>query len=224
MPLRKYRLSRTEQGTYLAAAQELVAFGLDVEISQKWLEASRTLDIAVADGLPSLACESPSGVLAYAVCVRLVARSRVTLVDCQIATKWDDQILLESFDARTLVCRSGSLEYPRSEILNERIEKSLRFHYRGQMVEGMILASGLKPVPNMYPPGTAVPYQLTFTDSLGNEMGVEAKIFVERTAKRKNAAVRTKNGTGLHGPQKTPESSDVVVRCAYLSDKNLFSV
>jgi hypothetical protein len=38
---------------------------------------------------------------------------------------------------------SRILQHWHLSVLNQRIENSVRFHYRGQMVEGMILASGL---------------------------------------------------------------------------------
>jgi hypothetical protein len=42
--------------------------------------------------------------------------------------------VLESFDERSLVCKLEGLEYPRSEVLNQRIDNSLRFYCRGQMI------------------------------------------------------------------------------------------
>ena len=71
--------------------------------------------------------------------------------------------MLESFEEGSPICELGSLEYPRSQVLNDRIENSLRFHYRGQMIEGMILASGLKRIPEAYRTGAIAPFQITFT-------------------------------------------------------------
>ena len=65
------------------------------------------------------------------------------------------------------------------------------------MVEGMILATGIRPIPQAFGQGMLVPFELTFEDQFENEISVEAELSVERTAKPKRAAVRC--GTGLYG-------------------------
>jgi len=209
MPLTKRSLTRAEMAEHLARAKQLRAAGLDIEIPEEWQENSCVLDIVVAGGCASLVCDSLTGGVHYAVGVRLVARLRVTLVDFRLTTEWDDQIVLHSFVGQTPLCRLGRLEYLRSEVLNQRIENSLRFHYRGQMVEGMILASGLKPIPEAHRTGAIVPFRLTFTDSLGHEIGVEAELFVDRTAKRQKVPVHP--SSRLFGPAEIPEVIEVVV-------------
>ena len=84
------------------------------------------------------------------------------------------------------------------------------FHYRGQMVDGVILASGLEPVPDEYRTGAIVPFQLTFTDSLEHEIGVGAELYVDRAAKHKIAAVRPRSN-GLFGPGKNQQPSEIAV-------------
>ena len=118
-------------------------------------------------------------------------------------TSWDDGIVLESFDERSPVCKFGGLVYPRGGVLNGRLENSLRFHYRGQMVEGMILASGLERIPHTYLTGAISPFQITFTDSLEQEISVEANLCVDRTAKPKNHGLRPRNG-GLYARSEIP--------------------
>ena len=66
------------------------------------------MDISVAGGLGSLVSESSHGGVHYAVWVRLVARYACRLLGCRITTRWDDQIVLNSFDERASLCKLGS--------------------------------------------------------------------------------------------------------------------
>ena len=199
MPTRKVHLNTAETANYFAAAKELQMVGLDLNIPREWSQQSRLLDVAVAGGPASGAFDLPNGGVGYAIYLRLVARrSRLILQDFEITTQWDDRISLLSVDECGPVCKLGWLPYSRKEVLNQRIQTSLRFHYRGHMIEGTILAMGLKPIPEAYRTGAHVPFQLTFTDSLGHEVNVEAELYYERTTKRKNTSVR--RGAGLYEP------------------------
>ena len=120
------------------------------------------------------------------------------------------EISLLNFDEGSPICRIGWLTYSRSELLNQGFDNSLRFHYRGQMIEGTILAMGLQPIPAAYRTGMRVPFQLKFADPLGRQIDVEAELYLERMAKRKNAVVRL--GTGLYEPHKTATTCAVSAR------------
>ena len=134
----------------------------------------------------------------YAICIRLVARQpRLILPHYEITTEWDHQISVLNFDEGR-ICNLGSLTYSRDQILNHDLINSLRFHYSGQMIEGTILAMGLRPIPIAYRTGAHISLQLTFGDSLGHEVNVEAELYYERTTKRKNTSVR--RGAGLYEP------------------------
>ena len=76
------------------------------------------------------------------------------------------------------------------------------------MLEGTILATGLQPIPATYRTGMRVGVRLTFADSLGHEIDVEAKLYVNRTAKIKNAALRL--GRGLYEPLAQRETDAVL--------------
>jgi hypothetical protein len=195
VPNRKVRLNRAEQARYLKTLRELQADGHDFEIPEELLENSRAVDITVAGGPASSAFESSRGTF-YAIGVRLVAERPDTLMDCRIRTDWDDHIVLRSFDEARPVCRLGPLSYSRAEVLNQRIENALRFDRRGDWFEGMILANGLRPIPEKYLDGAIVPFQLTFEDVFGEEISETAKLFVARTEKQRPAEQR---GTGLYG-------------------------
>jgi hypothetical protein len=197
MPITKSRLSKTEQGKYLACLKELRAGRCDVEIPLQWLEESRALDIVIRCDGSTAVVECPRGGVFYAVYTRLVARqSYVILLDCSCETEWDEQIALQSFQQTESIYRLGCLQYPSREVLNDRIENSLRFSHRGQMVEGVILFAGLKPIPEHYCLGASVPFKLTFLDQFENEIEIKSELFVNRETKRKTRDARP--SSGLH--------------------------
>jgi hypothetical protein len=105
--------------------------------------------------------------------------------------------VLNGFGDRAL-CKLGHLDYTQDEVLNQRIEESLLFSHPGDVVEGVILATGVWPIPQVFGRGMRVPFELTFEDQFENEINVESELCVEREAKPKRAAVR--RGTGLYGP------------------------
>lgn len=200
MPTRKTHLNKSEQAKYLLTLRQLQASG--IEIPDGLLEDSRALDITVARGPASWVFDSSRGTF-YAIGVRLVAERPNTLLDCRVRTNWDNHIVLRSFDEERLVCKLGPLSYSRAEVLNQRFENGLRFDRRGDWVEGMILANGVRPIPEKYLDGAIVPFQLTFEDVFGEEIIETAKLSVARTGKERPAEQR---GTGLYGPSRSSES------------------
>jgi hypothetical protein len=198
MPIRKVHLNAAENANYLAAAKELQIGGLDLDIPMEWSQQSRLLDIEVAPGPASMAVDLANAGVGYAICIRLIARQpRLILPHYEITTEWDQQISILDFDERR-ICKLGSLTYSRDQVLNHELINSVRFHYSGQMIEGMILAMGLRPIPVAYRTGAKVPFKLAFGDSLGREINVEAELYYERTTKRKNTTIR--RGAGLYEP------------------------
>ena len=182
MPIKKLRLSRADEARHFTALRELQATGLALEIPAELLEDSSAVDIG-------------SGIF-YSTLVRLVATRPCTLLDCRIGTDWDDHIVLSSFDDERPYYKLGPLRYSQGEVLNQRIENGLRFHRRGDMFEGMILANGLRPIPGEYLDRALVPFQITFEDQFGEESTAAARLSLARTAKQRPAIQR---GTGLYG-------------------------
>ena len=195
MPIKKLRLSRADEARHFTALRELQATGLALEISAELLEDSSAVDIMVAGGPASSVFVSSSGIF-YSTLVRLVATRPCTLLDCRIGTDWDDHIVLSSFDDERPYYKLGPLRYSQGEVLNQRIENGLRFHRRGDMFEGMILANGLRPIPGEYFDRALVPFQITFEDQFGEESTAAARLSLARTAKQRPAIQR---GTGLYG-------------------------
>jgi hypothetical protein len=192
MPIRKLRLSRLEEAEHLVCLRQLQAEGHDVEIPEQWPEKADALDIEVGPPLENMVFDvRNSGVVYYAIRARMMARrSEVILTDCEITPDWDDQVLLLNFDEGKILCKLGCLDFERREVLNSRLENQVRFHDRGEIVEGWILASGLEPIPNQYRTGAIAPCRLNFTDQFHHEIEVRAYLSVLRTSRQENASVR----------------------------------
>ena len=187
------------------------AEGIDVEVPELWLQRARPLDIFVDGGPKSFIFDLPDGRAGYVIGLRMVPRRRVTLLHyCQITTAWDDQIMLDggldNREGRPPMYRLFQLLYPLNQVLNQRIENQLKFQGRGQMAEGFLLASGLKPFPGDYHHGMAAPIVLTLFDQNENEICQNAELFVDRTWQHERKVVHPKSS--LRDPVEIPETSE----------------
>jgi len=212
MPHRKARLTRTEQIEYRSAAQQLHAQGLIAKLPE-WLESTPSVDIQI-NHMTSEVSELPSGQAYYAVWVHLVARQPgLILEDCRITTSWDDQIVLASDEAKSLCGPEGAVYMPHG-VLNEALENALRFHRRGDLVRGTILAWGLRRIPDVYRTDSTVPLELTFTDSLGIPFAVQGAAHVTRCPESTKGMRRPKESLfdGICQP-----TIAEIARIAYLS-------
>jgi len=189
MPIQKACLSRSEKAEDRNCLRELRAEGIDVNCPADSLEDVPALDITVVGGLVSLIFNLPSGLAGYAIWLRLVAgRSGLILPEqCEITTKFDEQIVFECFDPRGPISQLGQCSYLQEEVLNDRFP--LRFR-RGHLIEGVILATGLKPIPQEYVQGMKVPLQLRFWDQFENEFRAEAMLSVDRSTTPRQRSVR----------------------------------
>jgi hypothetical protein len=192
MPILRPRLSRTEAREYRRCLREMRAEGIDVNSPDDSLEDVPALDITVVGGLASLIFNLPSGRAGYAIWLRLVARRSGLILPepCEITTKFDDQIVFECFDPRGPISQLGQCSYLEEEVLNDRFP--LRFH-RGHLIEGVILATGLKPIPQEYVQGMTVPLKLTFWDQFGNEFSAEPMLSVDRSTTPRQRLVPTRS-------------------------------
>lgn len=196
MPSKKKRLTQAERGMYFNAARELRQAGVEIKILEELLVSARAIDFYLAspDGLGSMVSQSSNGGVHYVVWVRMVARHAGSLLDCQLTTRWDHNILLNSFNDRA-ACKLGEVDYPQADVLNQRIEESLRFCHRGNIVEGVILATGIRPIPEAFRQGMLMPFELSFEDEFENQTIVAGDLSVNRTARSKELPARC--GTGL---------------------------
>jgi hypothetical protein len=184
--------------SHLARAERMLAAGVDIQIRDEWREPARAqdhnLDIAVAGGCATFAFDLTAARAGYIISVRLVGRALGAVLDCRLTTSWDDHIVLASFnDGGDPMCRLGRVEYPRDQVLNLRIQNSLRFQ-RGQIIEGLILASGVNPIPEAYRHGQIVPITLAFLDQNENQIRETAGLFVDRLWKPKHKFAPHKTG------------------------------
>ena len=86
----------------------------------------------------------------------------------------------------------GHRDFPRSQVLNQRIMNSLKFHGADDTVEGVILFTGLKPMPLEFYQGMAVPFTLIFLDQNENEIRQGADLSVDRTWEPERKVARPK--------------------------------
>src|SRR6266481_5751772 len=75
----------------------------------------------------------------------------------------------------------ASASFPNRKYCNDRFP--LKFHRCGHMIEGVILATGLEPIPKEYVQAMTVPVKLTFEDQFGNEISAEKELSVDRSTK-----------------------------------------
>jgi hypothetical protein len=213
MSICKPRLSRAKEAEHRDYLRKLQAEGVDVEIPEEWQEHLRALDIVVGGPTENMVFESATGGIHYAVLLRLVVeRSGMILTGWDLSTDYDDQIVTESFDDRDRVWKLGGREYSQSEVLNSRIARNLILP-RGRIIEGCLLATGLRRVPAHYSNFAAVPFRLNLWDQFGNEIGAEeGTLSVLRKAQQGNASVG--KGSGLHGPDVTGERPEPSVGVA----------
>ena len=92
------------------------AEGIDVNSPDDSPEYVPALDITVVGGPVSLIFNLPSGLAGYAIWLRFVARKSGLILpeQCEITTKFDDQIVLESFDLGGPFCTLGQCSYLRN--------------------------------------------------------------------------------------------------------------
>jgi hypothetical protein len=197
MPTIKRSLPRADLLANLVRARKLRADGVDLQIREEWEESARSLDVLVDGDFAAVVYDLPGGTAAYAIWVRLVARRRVTLTDCRLFTDWDEVITLAGyFDDREPLWWLGHQDFPRRRVLNPRIMNHLRFDGYDSAVEGVILATGLKPIPETRYHGMTVPFTIAFLDQNRDEISNRAELFVDRTAKRERKALGRESSFG----------------------------
>jgi hypothetical protein len=109
----------------------------------------------------------------YAIALRMLSNhARVSLLDCEGETGWDDCVGLLPFDQSQSLYWAANICYPAKQKLNGRIENYLRSHHRGHFIEGVILSSGLAKTPEYYRDGAHALFKITFHDQFGRRSGL----------------------------------------------------
>jgi hypothetical protein len=162
----------------------MMAEGLQLNIPDEWLEHSRLLDVVIAPPSHNQVVERTSGGLNYEVWVRLCSLRRCRVEYAELTVPWDDQIALDSPDEKDLMRRFGPLRRPFQEVLNLRIENTLKFARPGEVVEGVILATGMSRLPDSYSTGQLVPFTLSLYDQYGDALVERGHALVQRAVSR----------------------------------------
>jgi hypothetical protein len=189
MPIRIRRLGQMEEAEYRRCLREMQAEGIDVDISDGWQEPC---PLKITQGRqPGTVCDLGGGNTGYAVWVRVVSQCRVIVPDYEISSEWDEgSIDLPYLRETRGRYKFGSLDYAVTEVLNDQLERGLRFNFRGDMVEGVIIAYGCQAVPETY--HGAVSVRVTLIDALERTAQTEIQLLVgRRVSKRVQSPVRS---------------------------------
>jgi hypothetical protein len=201
MPIRKLRLSRLEEAEHLVCLKQLQAEGHSIEIPEELQEDSRALDIHIASPYINIIRQLAGGTVACAILARLVAlRPNVILEDSQLSLAWDPDVFPLSNNGKSRYYFQRGFDFTREEVLNHLIEGRLCLHHRGDSVEGWLLATGLKPIPDAYRNNTSVPVDVSFTDQFGVDYVSQGYALMERSAHYKASTLRKENSAGLYAP------------------------
>jgi hypothetical protein len=122
----------------------------------------------------------------------------VIVPDYEISSEWDEgSIDLPYLRETRGRYKFGPLDYAVTEVLNDELERGLRFNFRGDMVEGVIIAYGCEAIPETC--HGAVSVRVTLMDTLERTVQSEIALLVgERVSKRDQSPVRP--GGGLYIP------------------------
>jgi hypothetical protein len=200
----KYRLSRSEQIEDSETLRELQAEGVDVgELDDDVMP----LDVQVGSPLENSVFDWRKGTCAHYSCyVQLVARMPNIIVNgYDMSSPFDNDIVPESTFGNEAIFNFCAHRFPREKILNERINDGLRFHYRGQLIEGWLLSSGIQPIPQQLPNKNFTSLQLTLFDSLGRMAQANATLGVLRSTKLPDQPADSDKGL-YAGPVPEPPS------------------
>lgn len=204
MPIRRSRLSREEEREYLASLRDRQARGFNVVIP-RWLERACGLDIIIAGSPESFIIQLSPSIVLYIFRVRLVAERSVTLQEFEVTTRWDPAVFPCYSEGRTPYRFVPGLEFDVKEVLNDRIERDLRFR-RGDIREGWLLAMGNKSVPNEYGPGRTAPVEVRLFDQFWQPHIASSSVAVERSTQSRKSSLRP--GLGLYGREDRPVSME----------------
>ncbi len=213
MPIRTRQLGQMEEAEYHRCLREMQAEGIDVDIPDRWQEPCR---LKITQGRqPGIVCDLGGGNTGYAIWLRIVSECRVIVPEYEISSPWDEgSIDLPYLQETRGRYKFGPLDYAVTEVLNDQLERGLRFNFRGAMHEGVIIAYGCQAIPETY--HGAVSVSVTLMDALERTVQTEIELLVgERVSKRDQSPVRP--GGGLHisderentNPPTLPKSSAV---------------
>ena len=204
MPVSISTLGPEKRATYRDAVRELLRAGLIPSIPKE-LEPSPIMDIMTAPAHENILWQLPNGRTCCAIYTRLVSlRGGVILKDFAISSDWVADFTPLSAEGRKSYRLRHGFDFSFGEVLNHRIEGGLRFHRRGDLAEGWLLAEG-GTIPSQYPNRITAPLNVTLIDQFGDSHCARAEALVERMPPpKKNPGSPPKKSPGSVEPQ-TPE-------------------
>jgi len=148
MPFIRRKLSSKDIAVHLARAERLKAQGMEIEIPEEWRFAKRArLQVRIAPPPDSAVYQLPDGKVCYAIGVHLVAeKSGISFPDFEIATPWDKQIAVETFDDSGHYVEFASQIYPIEDVINVRAAEHATLP-SGRAVLGLLLCTGSRAIP-----------------------------------------------------------------------------
>jgi hypothetical protein len=180
MPVRRYRLTRSEQDEQFEVAQALLAQGVPIDIPEECRKQSRCFEISISPDSTIYVCRY--GIPLYAIHIQCTSlRNNLALEGFEITPAWDDNISECSSDEESYRF-TGGLDFDRSEVLNHQLEARRRFPHIGDRIEGWLLAQGIRPVPPEYGPRHPAPFELSLLESRGHIYSTHAIAVVDRSA------------------------------------------
>jgi len=218
MPYRRARLTRAETLSHFESLSELERAGIEIGMGEGLDEQLQSLDIFVPRGPTATVFGTSRGATVYEVWLSMVARRPTELRYLDMCTDFDDEIVLENRDIGGEFWHLGGKVYPERTLLNPLFSDDLRFSRPGKQFEGILLATGLAPIPAEFCHGQSVPLKLHFTESDGFRFTVEAELYVDHTARPQASARRPHERLfgpegGSNGPQAyIPSLDDLRVR------------
>jgi hypothetical protein len=151
-------------------------------------EELQSLDIFLPRGPTATVFGTSRGATVYEVWLSMVARRPTELRYLDMCTDFDDEIVLENRDIGGEFWHLGGKVYREHTLLNPLLSDDLRFSRPGKQFQGILLATGLAPIPAEFRHGQSVPLKLQFTESDGFRFTVQAELYVDHTAKSQAAA------------------------------------
>ena len=176
MSLKRTGLNVARQRKHLACLLQMRAEGLPVEIPEAWRSS---VGLEVWPSPETCIFDLPDGRAGYRCEVHMLAAQSLWLVDCDMRVVWETDIVLESFDDKQRMWRFGHDEFVPDNVLNNRIEQGLYLR-PGRPIAGVILATGLKPIPAEYNMGSRATLKLSFYDAAWTPMNFDFEVLIRR--------------------------------------------
>jgi hypothetical protein len=221
MPRTRWALTRPEREEYVARAKWLAAAGAAIEIPEPTLSHTSGLRISqYGPEFNDIVVNLHPGKVVVIVGLRLVAtRGNIMICDCYYTPPWEGPELFLSnvSDERSIYQIARGLEFSRDEILNHRIEAGMSLR-RGVPVEGVLIGTGLAPLPDIYCDRMPVSVGLTFIDQFDNEFPFKTDLRITRRVGSVSGPAKPSHKRGLfdlekfntENKERVPKGSDEV--------------